>query len=104
MIKPKIGLPFLYKNSTGYFCPAIICLVHSDTCVNVGGFTEHGQHFAHTSVILYQGLDACKTGQVIFNLTEFDEMDSGDDDDIDEIVSDDIADDEIETDSGDSDE
>ena len=61
MIKPTIGrvvLVHAYHMSPGAApWPALVCFVHGDRCINVGGFTELGHPFARTSLPLLQDDD-----------------------------------------------
>jgi hypothetical protein len=55
VIKPTIGRVVLFHRERGdepY--PALVAYVHSDTCINVGGFTHGGSPFCETSVPLLQ--------------------------------------------------
>lgn len=58
MISPTIGRVVWYHppgmkiEAQPY--PGLICHVHSDTCVNVGGFDHNGVPFKDTSVLLLQ--------------------------------------------------
>lgn len=59
MISPTVGRVVWYyppghpHPSQPY--PALICYVHSDMLINVGGFDHNGRPFADTSVLLVQG-------------------------------------------------
>lgn len=55
MIKPSIGrVVLVYSPGTTQFCPALICYVHNDTLINVGGFDPNGDPFKFTSLELKQ--------------------------------------------------
>ena len=59
MIKPTIGRVVLYYAPGEYAAkhqprPAMICYVHSDAMINVGGFDSNGHGFQATSVKLVQ--------------------------------------------------
>jgi hypothetical protein len=58
MIKPTVGrVVWYYKpgaQHTDQPYAALISYVHSDTCINVGGFDHNGKPFADTSVMLHQ--------------------------------------------------
>lgn len=58
-MKPSIGRVLWYwpagvdyKAEGAQPQPVSICYVHSDSRINVGGFTPNGTHFADTSVLL----------------------------------------------------
>lgn len=59
MIKPSIGRVVWVRrpDSLNQSQPeaALVTFVHSDTCINVGGFDANGAPFARTSVYLDQG-------------------------------------------------
>jgi hypothetical protein len=59
VIKPTIGrVVWLHRpDSIDQSQPeaALVTYVHSDTCINVAGFTANGSHFSSTSVYLDQG-------------------------------------------------
>lgn len=57
MIKPTIGRVVLVVGRGGSDQPepALISYVHSDTCINVGGFDRNGSPFCWTSLYLDQG-------------------------------------------------
>lgn len=61
MIKPTIGRVVLVRNRSGKIGsqdePALVTFVHSDACINIGGFDANGAPFAATSVTLHQGDD-----------------------------------------------
>lgn len=66
MIQPSVGRVVWYypsgpRPSQPY--PALVAYVHSDRCINVGGFTNGGQPFSDTSVQLLQDDDAVPVGQ-----------------------------------------
>lgn len=55
MIKPTIGRVVLVER--GMFDqrePALVCYVHSDTCINVAGFDKSGLPFGVQSIELLQ--------------------------------------------------
>lgn len=55
MIKPTVGRVVLVHRGPGQpAVPALICDVHSDTCITVGGFDQYGASFSETSVELLQ--------------------------------------------------
>lgn len=58
MIKPTIGRVVLInkriKNSGTQAEPALVCYVHSDTVINVGGMSSMGEPFALVSIKLLQ--------------------------------------------------
>lgn len=58
MIKPTVGrVVWFYPAGVGHEVqpwPALIAFVHSDTCINVGGFDKDGKPFSETSVMLLQ--------------------------------------------------
>lgn len=55
MIKPTIGRNVLVIRGNGPQAePGMICFVHSDDRINVGGFDSNGQPFALTSLYLHQ--------------------------------------------------
>lgn len=58
MISPTIGrVVWYYKPGMSHVeqaLPAIVSFVHSDTCINVGGFDAMGKPFSDTSVVLLQ--------------------------------------------------
>lgn len=58
MIHPTIGRVVLF-NRPGFDqpSPALISYVHSDRCINIGGFDNSGHPIARTSVTLLQGND-----------------------------------------------
>lgn len=59
MIKPTIGRVILFhpnKKSEMVF-PALVCFVHNDALINVGGFDNNGNSFGATSVPLLQDGD-----------------------------------------------
>lgn len=62
MINPTIGRVVLIRNRSGKIGsqdePALVTYVHSDSCINIGGFDANGTPFAATSVPLHQGEDA----------------------------------------------
>ena len=64
MIKPTIGRVVLVRRFLDGAPlspqpePALVCYVHSDRMVNVGGFDANGKPFAATSVQLLQDDDA----------------------------------------------
>ena len=64
MIKPTIGRVVLIHRIVGGQPvspqpePALVCYVHNDRLINVGGFDANGQPFARTSVQLLQDDDA----------------------------------------------
>lgn len=58
MIKPTIGRVVWLRrpeNKSEQPEAALVSFVHSDTCINVGGFDANGAPFARTSVYLDQG-------------------------------------------------
>lgn len=59
MIIPTIGRIVLFNDGSTQRVPAMICCVHSDTCINIGGFTQNGAPFSCTSIILCQDDDEC---------------------------------------------
>lgn len=59
MIKPTIGRVVLFhpnKKSELVF-PALVCCVHNDSLINVGGFDNNGNAYGATSVPLIQDGD-----------------------------------------------
>lgn len=58
MIKPTVGrVVWFYEaemSNDDQPYPAIICFVHSDTCINVAGFDNDGNQFKSTLVTLEQ--------------------------------------------------
>jgi hypothetical protein len=64
MIQPTIGRVVLFHvdkakvDAGGQALPALVCFVHSDNLINVGGFETDGTPFAHTEVPLLQDDDA----------------------------------------------
>ncbi len=54
MIKPTIGRVVLVHRGTGQPCPALICQVWGDSCINVGGFDNGGAPFSLCSLHLKQ--------------------------------------------------
>lgn len=55
MIKPTIGRVVLYKFDTSEDrWPALVCFVHSDTLINIGGFDHQCNAFGKSSVTLAQ--------------------------------------------------
>ena len=55
MIKPTIGrVVLIHRGKSDQAEPALICYVHSDTLINVGGFDSNGAPFAETSLTLIQ--------------------------------------------------
>jgi len=61
MIKPTIGRVVLFNNNnrTGQRVPALICHVHSDTLINVGGFDQYGMPFSYVNVTLCADGEEC---------------------------------------------
>lgn len=62
MIKPTVGRVVLVTRPDYVADPsqkeaALIAFVHNDRMINVGGFTQHGSTFGHTSVPLLQDDD-----------------------------------------------
>ena len=58
MIKPTIGrVVLVHRGQSDQAEPALICYVHSDRCINVGGFDRNGTPFAATSLQLLQDDD-----------------------------------------------
>lgn len=63
MIKPTIGRVVLYHQQLGYApaakdpIPALVCFVHNDREINVGGFNELGYPISGTHVTLLQDDD-----------------------------------------------
>ena len=69
MIKPTIGRvvwvqnrPYAIGNQAE---AAFITYVHSDTCINVGGFNANGTPFGETSVLLVQA-DQIKPRRIVY--------------------------------------
>lgn len=63
MIKPTIGRMVLFNDgASDQRVPAQICYVHSDTCINIGGFDQGGMPFSRTGVDLIQDDEACHIG------------------------------------------
>lgn len=64
MITPTIGRIVLFNDGlSDQRVPAFITYVHSDTCINIGGFDQFGNIFNSTSVILIQEEgDICRIG------------------------------------------
>jgi hypothetical protein len=55
MIKPTIGrVVLVHRGKSDQAEPALISYVHSDTCINVGGFDCNGVPFSCTSLQLVQ--------------------------------------------------
>lgn len=50
--KPTIGRAVHYVEGTQHLA-ATVAYVHSETCINVGGFDVNGQPFAKTSVLYH---------------------------------------------------
>lgn len=65
MIKPSIGRVVLFhpnKKSELVF-PALVCFVHNDSLINVGGFDNNGNAYGATSVpLLQEGDEAPNVG------------------------------------------
>jgi hypothetical protein len=59
MIHPTIGRVILFKNNKEQeqAQPALVCYVHHDRMINVGGVDNQGYQFAQTSVVLLQDDD-----------------------------------------------
>lgn len=59
MIKPTVGRVVLVKFDSEQKepIPALICKVHSDTLINVAGFTESGRVFNYVDIQLLQDSD-----------------------------------------------
>ncbi len=59
MIQPTIGRVVLFKNNSNQeqAQPALICFVHSDRYINVGGFDNDGVPFRERGVTLLQDND-----------------------------------------------
>lgn len=58
MIKPTIGrVVLVHRGQSDQAEPALICYVHSDRCINVGGFDRNGYPFVFTSLQLLQDED-----------------------------------------------
>jgi hypothetical protein len=59
MIKPTIGRVVVVRNRQGAVGsqdePALVTYVHSDNCINVGGFNADGAPFSLTSLYFEQG-------------------------------------------------
>lgn len=51
-MKPSIGRIVLTKDDAGNDCPAIVCCVHSETCVSVWTFPWSGEPEQKTSLTL----------------------------------------------------
>jgi len=62
MIKPTVGRVVWYwpmgRDHTAQPNAAVIAYVHSDTCINVGGFDSNGKPFSDTSVMLLQDAES----------------------------------------------
>ena len=69
MIKPTIGRVVWVQNRPSAIGnqaeAAFITYVHSDTCINVGGFNANGTPFGETSVLLVQD-DQIKPRRVVY--------------------------------------
>lgn len=66
MIKPTIGrvvLVYRHPRVQPEPEPAFVCFVHTDRCINVGGFDANGAPFGATSVPLLQDDDVPPSGQ-----------------------------------------
>jgi hypothetical protein len=57
MISPTIGRVVLVNVGAAQPHPALVCFVHSDRLINVGGFDGNGQPFAATDLVLLQDDD-----------------------------------------------
>ena len=58
MINPTIGrVVLVHRGTSDQAEPALVCYVHSDTLINVGGFDCNGTPFACTSLQLLQDED-----------------------------------------------
>ncbi len=63
MIKPTIGRVVLFNDGISIQrVPALITYVHSDECINIGGFDQNGAPFSRTSVNLIQDDQNCYVG------------------------------------------
>ena len=65
MIQPTIGRVVLfYTGATAQdqALPALVCYVHSDRLINIGGFNANGEPMKATSVQLLQDDDAIPSG------------------------------------------
>ena len=63
MIVPTIGRQVLvHIRGQRQRCPASICMVHSDTIINVAGFMNNGSPFKLINVRLAQDDDICHPG------------------------------------------
>ena len=63
MIPPTVGRVVLLQNRAGSIDPrqpeaCFVTFVHTDRCINVGGFNANGTPFGETSVQLLQDDDA----------------------------------------------
>ncbi len=59
MIKPSIGrVVLVHRGTSNQPEPALVCYVHSDKLINVGGFDCNGMPFSATSLQLLQDDDA----------------------------------------------
>lgn len=66
MIKPTIGRVVWFhrgSESQDQPHPAIVCYVHSDTCVNLAVFDANGNQYSVTSVTLLQDDDRATSGR-----------------------------------------
>lgn len=67
MIKPSIGYGVLFHPQEGHApaqtgaVPALVCFVHHDRCVNVGGFDQNGYPISGQSITLLQDDDPVPT-------------------------------------------
>lgn len=58
MIVPTIGrVVLVYRGKSDQAEPALVCYVHSNTLINVGGFSQYGEPFCAGSLQLLQDDD-----------------------------------------------
>ena len=58
MIKPTIGrVVLVHRGKSEQAEPALVCYVHGDRMINVGGFDQNGAPFSATSIPLMQDDD-----------------------------------------------
>lgn len=78
MIHPTIGRVVLFHRQGDApgaepkpEIPALVCFVHSDRCINVGGFDAHGYPIRGISVPLLQDEDAIPTSGKYARWTDY---------------------------------
>jgi hypothetical protein len=65
MITPTIGRVVLFHSGYAHqtqMYPALVCCVHSNRLINIGGFRENGEPFGYTSVRLLQDDETASEG------------------------------------------